>query len=57
MRLALLGLLAALSFPAAAQLDRITNGDATSGLRVALEKGRRGRGFGVGKADGFFGND
>jgi len=57
MRLALLGLLAALSFPAAAQLDRITNGDATSGLRVALEKGAVAAVSVLGKADGFFGND
>ncbi|MGQ0512145.1 MAG: DUF4197 domain-containing protein [Betaproteobacteria bacterium] len=57
MRFAFAILIAALSFPVAAQLDKITNSDATSGLRAALEKGAVAAVSVLGKADGFFGND
>lgn len=50
-------LIATFAFPAAAQLDAITNKDATSGLRAALEKGAVAAVSVLGKADGFFGND
>jgi hypothetical protein len=39
MRAVLALLVATLAIPAAAQLDAITNRDATAGLRAALEKG------------------
>jgi hypothetical protein len=42
--------------PAAAQLDKITNQDATSGLRAALQKGAEAAVDLLGKQDGFFGN-
>lgn len=43
--------------PAWAQLDRITNSEATSGLRAALEKGAQVAVDQLGRTDGFFGND
>ena len=39
-----------------AQLDKISNQDATSGLRAALEKGSQVAVASLGKPDGFFGN-
>ena len=42
--------------PATAQLDRISNQDATSGLKAALEKGSQVAVASLGKTDGFFGN-
>lgn len=61
MRIAFASLLAAVALaagpPAQAQLDKITNSDATSGLRAALEKGAVVAVSALGKADGFFGND
>lgn len=41
---------------ATAQLDKITNQDASSGLRAALEKGSAAAVDLLGKQDGFFGN-
>ena len=41
---------------ASAQLDKISNQDATSGLRAALEKGSQVAVASLGKPDGFFGN-
>jgi hypothetical protein len=41
---------------AAAQLDRISNQDAVSGLRAALEKGSQAAVGALGRADGFLGN-
>ena len=46
-----------LAAPAWAQLDRITNSEATSGLRAALERGAQVAVDGLGRTDGFFGND
>ena len=46
----------AMSLPAYAQLDLISNQDATSGLRAALEKGAGAAVELLGKQDGFFGN-
>jgi hypothetical protein len=46
-----------LGMPASAQLENITNSDATSGLRAALEKGAGAAVSLLGKKDGFFGND
>ena len=43
--------------PAWAQLDRITNSEATSGLRAALEKGAQFAVDNLGRTDGFFGNE
>lgn len=43
--------------PAWAQLDRITNTEATKGLRAALEKGAQVAVANLGRNDGFFGND
>lgn len=57
MRAVLALLVATLAFPAAAQLDAITNRDATAGLRAALEKGAVAAVAVLGKSDGFFGND
>jgi hypothetical protein len=42
--------------PALAQLDRITNREAVSGLKAALEKGSQAAVAALGRADGFFGN-
>jgi hypothetical protein len=42
--------------PAAAQLERISNQDAVSGLRAALEKGSQAAVTGLGRTDGFLGN-
>jgi hypothetical protein len=42
--------------PAAAQLDRITSTEATSGLKAALEKGSLAAVSLLGRSDGFFGN-
>ncbi|MBI2754549.1 MAG: DUF4197 domain-containing protein [Betaproteobacteria bacterium] len=44
------------SNPAWAQLDKISNQDATSGLKAALEKGSQAAVTNLGKPDGFFGN-
>jgi len=41
---------------AMAQLERISNQDAVSGLRAALEKGSQAAVAGLGRADGFLGN-
>jgi hypothetical protein len=41
---------------ALAQLDRITNREAVSGLKAALEKGSQAAVAALGRADGFFGN-
>jgi len=41
---------------ASAQLDKISNQDATSGLRAALEKGSQVAVASLGKPDGFIGN-
>jgi len=46
----------ALAAPAAAQLDRISNQDAVSGLKAALEKGSTVAVSALGRTDGFFGN-
>jgi hypothetical protein len=52
-----LALLLAAGAPAAfAQLDRITNQEAVSGLKAALEKGSQAAVAALGKTDGFFGN-
>ena len=45
-----------MSLPAHAQLDKISNQDATSGLREALVKGASVAVDFLGKQDGFFGN-
>jgi hypothetical protein len=45
-----------LAMPAAAQLDKISNQDATSALRTALEKGSQAAVATLGKTDGFFGD-
>jgi len=42
--------------PALAQLERITNTDATAGLKAALEKGSRAAVGQLGRLDGFLGN-
>jgi hypothetical protein len=42
--------------PARANLDAISNSDATAGLRAALEKGAAVAVSSLGKTDGFFGN-
>jgi hypothetical protein len=44
------------SFPAAANLDALTNQDATSGLKAALEKGAGAAVDLLGRPDGFLGN-
>ena len=49
-------ILAVFASTAAAQLDRLTNQDAVSGLRAALEKGTGVAVDLLGKADGFLGN-
>jgi hypothetical protein len=51
-------LAAFLAWPMAvsAQLDRITNQEAVSGLKTALEKGSQAAIATLGKTDGFFGN-
>jgi hypothetical protein len=58
MRAAILALIALLawSHPAAAQLDRITNREAVSALKTALEKGAGRAVSSLGRTDGFFGN-
>jgi len=58
MKAAFLALVAALvwSQPAAAQLDRISNSEAVSALKTALEKGAREAVSSLGRTDGFFGN-
>jgi hypothetical protein len=60
MRIALLAWFAAAVMlctgPALAQLDRITNREAVSGLKAALEKGSQAAVATLGRADGFFGN-
>ncbi|HEY5635796.1 MAG TPA: DUF4197 domain-containing protein [Burkholderiales bacterium] len=56
-RLPLVLLALLLAAPAWAQLDRITNSEATSGLRAALERGAQVAVDGLGRTDGFFGND
>jgi hypothetical protein len=42
---------------ACAQLDKISNTDATSGLRAALDKGTQAAVASLGKTDGFLGNN
>lgn len=58
MKAALLALIALLAWsqPAAAQLDRITNREAVSALKSALEQGARDAVSTLGRTDGFFGN-
>ena len=58
MRAALFALIALLAWSqlAAAQLDRITNREAVSALKTALEKGARDAVSTLGRTDGFFGN-
>ena len=58
MKAALFALIALLAWsqPAAAQLERITNSEAVSALKTALEKGARGAVSSLGRTDGFFGN-
>jgi len=53
--LALLAVMAAL-VPAHAQLDKITNVEAVSGLKAALEKGTQAAVATLGRNDGFFGD-
>lgn len=45
-----------LAAPAAAQLDKISNQDAVSGLKAALEKGSQAAVSTLGRTDGFFGD-
>jgi hypothetical protein len=45
-----------LAMPAAAQLDKISNQDATSALKTALEKGSQAAVATLGRTDGFFGD-
>ncbi len=45
------------AFPARANLDALTNQDATAGLKAALEKGSGVAVDLLGKTDGFFGNE
>jgi hypothetical protein len=42
--------------PAIAQLDQITNREAVSGLKAALERGSQAAVASLGRVDGFFGN-
>jgi hypothetical protein len=58
MAIRIVALLAALVLgaPALAQLDKITNQDATSGLKAALEKGSQAAVATLGRTDGFFGD-
>ena len=58
MKAAFLAVLALLAWsqPAAAQLDRITNREAVSALKTALEKGAREAVSSLGRTNGFFGN-
>jgi hypothetical protein len=44
------------SVPAAGQLDRITDKDASAGMRAALEKGAQAAVANLGRPDGFLGN-
>jgi hypothetical protein len=44
------------SIPALGQLDRITDRDASAGLRAALEKGAQAAVASLGRTDGFLGN-
>ena len=53
---ALIGALV-LAAPAWAQLDKISNKDAVSGLKAALEKGSHAAVAALGRTDGFFGNE
>jgi hypothetical protein len=57
LRLLLLVLGAWLNVAAAAGLDKISNQDAVSGLKAALEKGSTVAVNNLGRSDGFFGND
>lgn len=50
-------LAAAFGLAAAANLDKISNQDAVSGLKAALEKGSTVAVNNLGRTDGFFGND
>ena len=52
----LLVLLTGWAFPAQANLDALSNQDAVSGLKAALEKGSGAAVDLLGKTDGFFGN-
>src|SRR5882672_11834099 len=53
---AMLGLLTGWAITAQANLDALTNQDAVSGLKAALEKGSGVAVDVLGKTDGFFGN-
>ena len=53
----LLALAVAFAPAAWAQLDKISNQDATSGLRAALDKGTQAAVASLGKTDGFLGNN
>jgi hypothetical protein len=55
-RIALLVSLLAIAAPAASQLDKISNQDASAGLKAALEKGSSVAVAALGRPDGFFGN-
>lgn len=59
MKSAAVALLAALawSHPAAAQLNRITNKEAVTALKSALDKGAQEAVASLGRTDGFFGNE
>jgi len=46
----------AMAFPALAQLDQISNREAVSGLKAALEKGAVYAVQTLGRTDGFFGD-
>jgi hypothetical protein len=52
----ILALLLGLALPAHANLDALSNADAASGLKAALEKGAVAAVDLLGKTDGFFGN-
>jgi hypothetical protein len=55
-RIALLVSLLAVAAPSPAQLDKISNQDASAGLKAALEKGSTVAVAALGRPDGFFGN-
>ena len=58
MRLRIVALMLALfTCAAAAQLENVTNHDAVSGLKAALEKGTAAAVDALGKTDGFYGNN
>ena len=55
-RMMLALLLAFVSVAAGAQLSKISNQDASSGMRAALDKGSQAAVASLGKTDGFLGN-